>query len=99
MENICDVVRLACFGNGRRRDGPHQIRWTGIWDKECDDWVGCDGGGGQEREGGGNGTTSQVEKVGFLRGVRYRRKGFNLLREPHQPDEKTTPDLCHRDMG
>lgn len=63
-------MRLANLRNGRRRDGPHQIGQMGIWDEEGDDRVGCDGGGYQEREGGGNGTTSQVIKVRFLRSVR-----------------------------
>jgi hypothetical protein len=67
MENICDGIHLACFRNGGGRNGPHQIRWADIWYKESDDQVGCYGGGGQEYKGGGNGTTSEVEKVGFLR--------------------------------
>ena len=37
-----------------------------IWDEKSDDWVGCGGRGGQEHEGRGNGTTGEVEKVGFL---------------------------------
>jgi hypothetical protein len=51
-------------------DGPHQIGRMGIWDEERDDRVGCDGGGCQEREGGGNGTTGQVVKVRLLQSVR-----------------------------
>ena len=54
MEDICDIMRLACFGNGRRRDGPHQICWMDIWDEESDDWVGCNGRGGQKYEAGRN---------------------------------------------
>ena len=41
----------------------------GVWDEERDDRVGCNGGGCQEREGGGNGTTGQVVKVRFLQSV------------------------------
>jgi hypothetical protein len=66
MKNIRDVVHLACFGNGWRWDGPHKICWMDIWDEKGDDWVGCGGRGGQEHEGRGNGTTGEVEKVGFL---------------------------------
>lgn len=47
LENIRDVVRFQCLGNGWRRNGPHQIGWMGIWDEERDDGVGCDGVGNQ----------------------------------------------------
>jgi hypothetical protein len=66
MANICDVVRLARFDDGRRWDGPHQICWTDVWDEKSDDRVGCDRRGSQEHEGRWYGTTGQVEKVGFL---------------------------------
>jgi hypothetical protein len=29
-------VRLACLGNGRRRDGPQEIGKMGIWNEKCD---------------------------------------------------------------
>lgn len=70
MEDIRDIVRLAGLMNGRRRDGPHQIGRMGIRDEERNDRVRCDGGGCQERKGGGDGTTSQVVKVRFLQSIR-----------------------------
>jgi len=53
----------------------------GIWNEECDDRVGCDGGSCQEREGGGNGTTGQVVKVGFLVDDERSRADRTWLRE------------------
>ena len=67
VQDVCDIVCLACVLKARRRDGPHEVILVGFGDEERCNWVlGCSGRGGQKQKGRRDGAASEVEEVGFL---------------------------------
>lgn len=49
VQDVCDVVCLACLFEARRRDGPHQVIRVGFGDEERYNWVLGRGGSGSQK--------------------------------------------------